>query len=79
MIKNVTDSMLKTAIFIELEKFEILVEELTNGEHTVYVEFGDVSIDDIVLDKLKDYFNVNIASIHADCYDIVGIWIIYTQ
>ena len=79
IMKNVKASMKKKAVFLELDKFEELVEELTNGENTVYVEYGDVTLDDGVLEKIAEYYDVNITSIHADCCDVVGIWLIYDK
>jgi len=81
-MKNVENTMLKTAIFMEQDRFEQLLYNLTGDETDddfvggTYITDG-IYISDETLEKLKTYFDVNITSIHADDADVVGIWIIY--
>ena len=89
-MKNITESMKRTAIFMELDEFENLIDKLTDGKIEVQVESGEVcfakigdlndaeeycvEFDELALDE---YFDVNITSIHADGFDVTGIWIVY--
>ena len=76
-MKNVKESMLKKAIFIVLEEFEKLVSDLTGT--TAYHEDGYISLEDGVREKLEEYFDVSITSIHADGFDVAGVWIVYRE
>ena len=81
-MKNVEKTMLKTAIFIDKDRFEQLLYDLTGGETDddfvggTYITDG-IYVTDDALEKMKAYFDVNITSIHADDADTVGIWIVY--
>ena len=77
-MKNVNESMLKTALFIELDEFKKLVTELTGEDCSVdYDVYDDLCVTDEGMEALKKHFDINITSIHADDYDTVGVWIIY--
>ena len=81
-MKNVENTMLKTAIFMECDRFEKLLYELTGDAADddfvggIYIT-DNIYVSDETLEKLKEYFDVNITSIHADDADTVGIWIVY--
>ena len=81
-MKNIENTMLKTAIFMEVDRFKHLLYDLTGGETDddfvggTYITDG-IYISDDALAKLQAYFDVNITSIHADDADTVGIWIVY--
>ncbi len=76
-MKNISENMLKKAIFVELSEFENLVKEVNGENDSAEVEDGYVSITQETRDKLSEYFDVEITSVHADSFDTVGIWIIY--
>lgn len=88
-MKNVTESQLKKAIFMEFIDFNELVLSLTDGLHQAEFEFGlfysptDKAEEEENYFKgdidtlLSEYFDVNVTSVHADDKDITGIWIVY--
>jgi len=79
-MKNVKNNMIKTAIFIELNKFKKLVIELTGEDFNVdYDIYDGLCVTDNGIEALEKHFDVKITSIHADDFDTIGVWIIYIQ
>lgn len=84
-MKNVTQSMLKTSIFMLSDDFTKLVTDLFPGVQINYdldginYEYEEDSFDTNTLPtKLAEYFDVKeITSIHSDNYDCIGVWITY--
>lgn len=89
-MKNVRVSQVKKCIFMELEEFEEVVNEVTGGLKKVSYECDGIFFEDTdkaeeteefwneeMTDTLSRYYDVEVTSIHADDCEIVGIWICY--
>ena len=86
-MRNVRPSMKKNCLFLYGEDFEILMRTLF-GEETeteyalegsgvnLYCGEEDISDDDII-EELSKYFDVEVTSFHTDCYETVGVWVVY--
>lgn len=84
-MQNVTESMLKTSIFMTSDDFTRIVTHLFPGIHVDYAldgisyNYEDDGLDtDMLYTKLAEYFDVKeITSIHSDDCDYIGVWITY--
>lgn len=88
-MKNVKETQLKKAIFMEKEELEELVQELLGWELDIeadgmWADEGDIVVtpgmdwETELREKLSQHFDVTITSIHTDnCYDALGIWLVY--
>lgn len=84
-MKNVTESMLKTSIFMSSDDFTRLVTHLFPGVQVNYTLDGisyyyeeDILDINILHAKLAGYFDVKeITSVHSDNCDYIGVWITY--
>lgn len=86
-MKNVTKEMQKKCLFIRGDKFADIIKRMFGEEaETEFVLEGsgvniyhpelDYGDDDVVV-GLSEYFDLPVTSFHTDCYDDVGVWIIY--
>lgn len=82
-MRNVRETQLKKAIFMENTEFFKLVEELgidiDDFTEDNYIE-EIICYEDIyeALKKaLSDYYDVDITSIHEDHFDCPGMWLVY--
>ena len=87
-MKNVRDSQLKKAIFFTEEEFK---EEFVKvfGEYSEDTNEIDVELDPIegiyfcgitnedVYAKMSEHFDVEVTSIHSECFALNGIWVVY--
>lgn len=87
-MKNVRDSQLKKAIFFTEEEFK---EEFVKvfGKYNEDTNEVDVELDPIegiyfcgitsedVYAKMSEHFDVEVTSIHSDCFALNGIWVVY--
>lgn len=87
-MKNVRDSQLKKAIFFTEKEFR---EEFVKvfGKYDEETNEVDVELDPIegiyfcgisnqdVYTKLSEHFDIEITSIHSECFALNGIWVIY--
>ena len=90
-MKNVRESQLKKCIFVELEAFTDIIEEITDGLLTVEYEDGvymthsqkaadtDTWWNEDILETLSKYFDVKVTSFHSDSCEYVGVWICYKE
>lgn len=90
-MKNVRESQLKKCIFMELDEFTNLIEEITDGLQTVEYEDGiymtstqkaeDINTwwNEDILETLSKYFNVEVTSFHSDNCEYIGVWICYKE
>ena len=76
-MKNIAESMKKTAIYMKLVDFEDLIDTLTDEKCDFCIEDGEMGVDDNTFKKLSEHFDIKITSIIADSCDTAGIWIIY--
>ena len=88
-MKNVRDSQLKKAIFLEKEQYEEALLEIFGIDVSVHPDLDGIwyeyneealedEIENVLLEKLADYFDVDeVTSVHADDCDTVGIWVVY--
>lgn len=88
-MKNVKDTQLKKAIFMEKEELEELVQELLGWEldieaDGIYADEEEINVtpgmdwETELREKLSQYFDVNITSIHTDqCIGDIGVWLVY--
>ena len=87
-MKNVRETQLKTAIFLELEEYEEILSTVYERTVRVHPDLDGIWYEAIpeephedfndIHEKLSKYFDVEVNSIHADdCEYQVGIWIIY--
>lgn len=90
-MKNVRENQLKKCIFMELDEFTRLVENLTDGLQTVEYEDGvylistdkadetDTYWNEAMTKTLSNYFDVEVTSFHSDSCEYVGVWICYKE
>ena len=90
-VKNVRENQLKKCIFMEVDVFTKLIEEISDGLSTVEYEDGvyithsqkaadmDVWWNEDILETLSKYFDVNVTSFHSDSCEYVGVWICYKE
>lgn len=90
-MKNVRENQLKKCIFMELDEFTNLIEEITDGLQTVEYEDGiymtatqkaedtDTWWNEDILESLSKYFDVEVTSFHSDSCEYVGVWICYKE
>ena len=90
-VKNVRENQLKKCIFMELDVFTKLIEEITDGLLTVEYEDGiyitstqktedtDTLWNENILETLSKYFDVEVTSLHSDNCEYVGVWICYKE
>lgn len=88
-MKNVKENQLVKCIFLDLEEFEELIDELTNGLKKVEFEFSAYITDsdkaeeteeyweEDIKETLSKYFDVEVVSYHSDDSEYSGIWICY--
>lgn len=88
-MKNVRESQLKKCIFMELDVFTKLIEDITDGLLTVEYEDGiyttstqkaedtDTWWNENILETLSKHFDVEVTSLHSDNCEYVGVWICY--
>ena len=86
-MKNVKPTQLKTAICLTSDEYENVLQEIFGQKIVVHADLDgiwyeassdDCDVDNNLLEKLKEYFDVNdVTSVHADDCEYVGIWIIY--
>ena len=91
-MKNTEEYQLKKCIFIVLEDFQRLIEELTNGLKEAEYELDGLYFSDSeeaiktsnywkedILVTLSNYFDVTVTSVHADDCGYLGVWICYKE
>ena len=90
-MKNIGNGQLKKCIFMELDEFTKLVENLTDGLQTVEYEDGvylistnkadetDTYWNEDMTETLSNYFDVEVTSFHSDGCECVGVWICYKE
>lgn len=90
-MKNVKEKQLKKCIFMSLDEFTRLVEDLTDGLQTVEYEDGVYLINTTkaeetdtfwkknITETLSKYFDVEVTSFHSDSCEYVGVWICYKE
>lgn len=88
-MKNVKEIQLKKCIFLCLEEFRDIIQELFSPE--VAVEWTVEGLDirtptdalplEDIFEKLEEYFDVkSVTSFHSDhCEEEVGVWIVYKE
>ena len=89
-MRNVSSSMLKKCIFMDLEEFKDLINNVTGGLKRVKYEPDGIYYEDTdeaeevetywnehITETLSKYFDVKVTSIHADDCEYVGVWICY--
>lgn len=79
-------NQLKTCIFLTVEEFECVLNEIYGQHITVHCDLDgcwyesdkdlDICDSDICV-ELSRYYGVNVTSIHVDDCDITGVWICY--
>jgi hypothetical protein len=87
-MKNVRTNQLKKCIFIDAEEFTAIVQAVFDNEDIkvdyplegldIYTDEDCVEADDLY-EKLGEYFDVTITSIHIDDCDYVGVWVVYKE
>lgn len=85
-MKNVRESQLKKCIFLDIEEFESIIQNVFGNGVTVdstlegldiYDEFDNIEFGNICM-SLAEYFDVKeVTSFHIDDCDYVGVWIAY--
>ena len=90
-MKNVNPYMKKTCIYLRGDDFEKLMRKIFGDEIEIEwaLEGSGVSIyrtntatnEDIndydIIKELSKYFDTTVLSFHTDCYESVGVWIVY--
>ena len=88
-MKNVRTNQLKKCIFVDAEEFTAIVQAIFDDIEGIKVDYTLEGLDvygnnDCIetgdlYEKLSEYFDVNITSIHIDDCDYVGVWIVYKE
>ena len=89
-MKNISPFSLKKCIFMEATEYEQLIRKVLNMNIKLQVELDGIWYEDqddkeldisneLVMNALSNYFDVNITSIHIDDCDIIGVWICYKE
>lgn len=87
-MKNVRPNQLKKCIFLDDEEFTAIVQavfdnenikvDYTFGGFDIYADEDWVEVGDLY-EKLGEYFDVNVTSVHIDNCDYVGVWVVYKE
>jgi hypothetical protein len=87
-MKNVRPNQLKKCIFVDAEEFTAIVQAVFDNEDIkvdytlegldIYTDDDCVEAGDLY-EKLGEYFDVTITSIHIDDCDYVGVWVVYKE
>jgi hypothetical protein len=87
-MKNVRPNQLKKCIFLDDEEFTAIVQAVFDNENIkvdytlegfdIYADEDWVEVGDLY-EKLGEYFDVNVTSVHIDTCDYVGVWVVYKE
>lgn len=90
MMKNTNlERHKKTCLFYRGDEFEDIIAAIFGDDAEVEyaLEGSGISVyddemdidDELIVEKLSEYFDVHVTSFHTDCYDDVGVWIVYKE
>lgn len=48
-------------------------------EGLYFKQNGDYLDDNVIIEKLSNYYDVTVTSVHIDDFDTVGVWIVYVD
>jgi hypothetical protein len=88
-MKNLKQHQIKKSAILTSEEFEYAVSEAMGVETYVHFDMDGIwyecydktidNIDDVVKQKLSEYFEINITSIHIDDCDLAGVWLTFDK
>ena len=86
-MKNVRVNQLKKCIFVNAEEFETIVQAIFDDIKGIKVDYTFEGLDvygdeegvanNDLYERLGEYFDVEITSIHIDDCDCIGVWVVY--
>ncbi len=78
-MKNVREYQLKKCIFMDYDMFKREANMIFGNNVVVECDYEGISIDcdGDILEKLSEYYGVEVTSIHIDDCEVIGVWIAY--